>query len=341
MTKRSRYLYEHNHSSISMSLKDSTDALGPNKRVQRIGSPSTPAVSITPMHSPFFVPQIKFPADCDLEHYYQDFPHSSTAPLPSLSHTSTTSTPSSSSRSPPPSDSPAEHIPRPPNAFMLFRSDFLKRHVIPRSVEKRQQTLSRVAGEIWNLMPAEEKKSWYDKAAEALTLHKKNYPNYKFSPVRRGSGRKSKAKASEKDLKNKDHIREIREIYLDMQGPAVAPLRRRSGKQQYSTLEDKKPGIRSESSNDRFGPIERSPSEPREPAKPPSFPQPTNLHLLADDFHPKVDVKDRCEASYGQRLVMTTQDMSTIESRFSQNLASSNVSIPQISLNVSKTIFFQ
>ncbi|KAJ3800397.1 high mobility group box domain-containing protein, partial [Lentinula aff. detonsa] len=69
---------------------------------------------------------------------------------------------------------------RPPNAFMLFRSDFLKRHVIPRSVEKRQQTLSRVAGEIWNLMPAEEKKSWYDKAAEALTLHKKKYPNYKF-----------------------------------------------------------------------------------------------------------------------------------------------------------------
>ncbi|KAJ4466536.1 high mobility group box domain-containing protein, partial [Lentinula aciculospora] len=69
---------------------------------------------------------------------------------------------------------------RPPNAFMLFRSDFLKRDVIPPSVEKRQQTLSRIAGEVWNLMPAQEKKEWHEKSAEALRLHNEKYPNYKF-----------------------------------------------------------------------------------------------------------------------------------------------------------------
>ncbi|KAF9075899.1 high mobility group box domain-containing protein, partial [Rhodocollybia butyracea] len=69
---------------------------------------------------------------------------------------------------------------RPPNSFILFRSDFLKRDVIPASVEKHQQTLSRVAGEVWNLMPPEEKKTWYDKAAEAVKSHALKYPNYKF-----------------------------------------------------------------------------------------------------------------------------------------------------------------
>ncbi|KAE9410426.1 hypothetical protein BT96DRAFT_749535, partial [Gymnopus androsaceus JB14] len=69
---------------------------------------------------------------------------------------------------------------RPPNSFMLFRSDFLKRDVIPASVEKRQQTLSRVAGEVWNLMPLEEKKKWHEKSAEALRIHSLRHPNYKF-----------------------------------------------------------------------------------------------------------------------------------------------------------------
>ncbi|KAJ3811950.1 hypothetical protein EV368DRAFT_13657, partial [Lentinula lateritia] len=69
---------------------------------------------------------------------------------------------------------------RPANAFMLFRSDFSKRDVIPPSVEKRQQTLSQVAGEVWNLMPVEEKQKWHAKSAEALKLHNEKYPNYKF-----------------------------------------------------------------------------------------------------------------------------------------------------------------
>ncbi|KIK65327.1 hypothetical protein GYMLUDRAFT_115791, partial [Collybiopsis luxurians FD-317 M1] len=69
---------------------------------------------------------------------------------------------------------------RPPNAFMLFRSDFLKQNVIPAYVEKRQQTLSRVAGEVWNLMPPEEKQKWHDRAAEVSKQHNERYPNYRF-----------------------------------------------------------------------------------------------------------------------------------------------------------------
>ncbi|KAF5393963.1 hypothetical protein D9757_000080 [Collybiopsis confluens] len=167
----------------------------------------------------------KFPTDCDLAHYYQGLSQSCSGFF-DLSDSN------SSSPSPAPSET-HEHIPRPPNSFMLFRSDFLKRDVIPASVEKRQQTLSRVAGEVWNLMSAEEKKIWHDKAAEALKQHNEKFPNYKFSPARRGSARKNKSKGTVKDgISNRDRIRELRETYLDVQGPARSSSRRRKNSQQ-------------------------------------------------------------------------------------------------------------
>ncbi|KDQ64283.1 hypothetical protein JAAARDRAFT_117714, partial [Jaapia argillacea MUCL 33604] len=71
-------------------------------------------------------------------------------------------------------------IPRPPNAFMLFRSDFLARKVIPQHVERRQQNLSRIAGECWHLLSETEKAKWHAKAKEALENHRAKYPSYKF-----------------------------------------------------------------------------------------------------------------------------------------------------------------
>ncbi|KAI0065932.1 hypothetical protein BV25DRAFT_1789169, partial [Artomyces pyxidatus] len=73
-------------------------------------------------------------------------------------------------------------IPRPPNAFMLFRSHMLNSKQIPKDVERRQQHLSRVAGECWNMLPPEEKKKWQAEAARVLAEHKAKYPSYKFTP---------------------------------------------------------------------------------------------------------------------------------------------------------------
>ncbi|KIK97983.1 hypothetical protein PAXRUDRAFT_95391, partial [Paxillus rubicundulus Ve08.2h10] len=76
-------------------------------------------------------------------------------------------------------------IPRPPNAFMLYRSDFLKRRTIPPEVEKRQQNLSRIAGQCWNMLPDDEKAVWHDKAAAVQAAHYAKYPFYKFKPSRK------------------------------------------------------------------------------------------------------------------------------------------------------------
>ncbi|KAF9068677.1 high mobility group box domain-containing protein, partial [Rhodocollybia butyracea] len=73
-------------------------------------------------------------------------------------------------------------IPRPPNAFMLFRSHMLKTKAIPPSAERRQQQLSKVAGECWNLLTQEERKPWHDEAARLLKEHQRKYPDYKFTP---------------------------------------------------------------------------------------------------------------------------------------------------------------
>ncbi|KIJ20197.1 hypothetical protein PAXINDRAFT_30374, partial [Paxillus involutus ATCC 200175] len=70
--------------------------------------------------------------------------------------------------------------PRPPNAFMLYRSDFLKRRTIPPEVEKRQQNLSCIAGQCWNMLPDDEKAVWHDKAAAVQAAHYAKYPFYKF-----------------------------------------------------------------------------------------------------------------------------------------------------------------
>ncbi|KAA1466687.1 hypothetical protein DENSPDRAFT_847042 [Dentipellis sp. KUC8613] len=120
------------------------------------------------------------------------------------------------------------HIPRPPNAFMLFRSDFLKQKIIPHEVERRQQNLSRIAGECWNMLPSAEKKKWQDQAARALKEHQAKFPSYRFTPSPR-AGRKNKGRNFEGDDEDeKGRIRKLRERYMpQMIGPAVPPTRKR------------------------------------------------------------------------------------------------------------------
>ncbi|KAH9951743.1 hypothetical protein B0H21DRAFT_189098 [Amylocystis lapponica] len=119
--------------------------------------------------------------------------------------------------------------PRPPNAFMLFRSDLLKSGKIPSRVERRQQNISRVAGECWNLMSDEEKEKWFQKARDALEEHKRLHPEYKFSPSPKAP-RKSRASAHAAEDEGKDHIRKLREQWTGMLGPAVPPVRPRKCK---------------------------------------------------------------------------------------------------------------
>ncbi|OSC98396.1 hypothetical protein PYCCODRAFT_997074 [Trametes coccinea BRFM310] len=80
--------------------------------------------------------------------------------------------------------------PRPPNAFILFRTAYHKANC---TGERRQQkSVSREASERWNSMTAIEKAPWKAKAEERSLQHKLLYPDYKYCPKRR----KRKVKSS-------------------------------------------------------------------------------------------------------------------------------------------------
>ncbi|KAF7967800.1 hypothetical protein HWV62_32989 [Athelia sp. TMB] len=88
----------------------------------------------------------------------------------------------------------ASYIPRPPNAFILFRSSFIKSQQVPGKVEGNHSTLSKIIGIYWKALPLTEKAIWEDKAQAALADHRRRYPDWRFRP-----GANALAKAKVKD----------------------------------------------------------------------------------------------------------------------------------------------
>ncbi|KAL1701924.1 hypothetical protein EV121DRAFT_262590 [Schizophyllum commune] len=76
------------------------------------------------------------------------------------------------------------HVPRPPNAFMLFRSDFVKKGKVPSHIESNHGSLSKIAGALWRALPDEERQYWYRKADEEKDIHQQEHPEYEFRPSR-------------------------------------------------------------------------------------------------------------------------------------------------------------
>ena len=77
---------------------------------------------------------------------------------------------------------PDDHIPRPPNAFILFRSSFVKSDHVSTAVESNHSTLSKIIGYTWGMLPPAEKQIWFEKAKAMLEEHKAKYPGYSFKP---------------------------------------------------------------------------------------------------------------------------------------------------------------
>ncbi|KAK7014625.1 HMG box domain-containing protein, partial [Favolaschia claudopus] len=75
-----------------------------------------------------------------------------------------------------------QHIPRPPNAFILFRSCFVRAGAVPADVEPSHSSLSSIAGLIWAKLPAPEKELWHRKAKEEREKHRERFPGYAFRP---------------------------------------------------------------------------------------------------------------------------------------------------------------
>ncbi|KAK7441536.1 hypothetical protein VKT23_016528 [Stygiomarasmius scandens] len=121
------------------------------------------------------------------------FPSSSTttpepclesAPVPTLFPPSLAPSTGPTRKRRPPGKRPSQgYIPRPPNAFMLFRADFVRQKHVPGSIETNHGSLSKIIGSCWRSLPPKDKQHWEVLARKEKQAHKERYPDYKFRPV--------------------------------------------------------------------------------------------------------------------------------------------------------------
>lgn len=78
---------------------------------------------------------------------------------------------------------PLGHVPRPRNAFILFRCDFVRQKKIPEDVENDHRNISRIVGRIWREMSDEDKLPWVEMAEREKLVHSQTYPGYKYTPA--------------------------------------------------------------------------------------------------------------------------------------------------------------
>ncbi|TDL25321.1 hypothetical protein BD410DRAFT_744069 [Rickenella mellea] len=121
---------------------------------------------------------------------------SPSSPAPALFPPSSDPAPASSRRRAPPGKRRSlGYIPRPPNAFMLFRADFVRQKHVPGSIETNHGSLSKIIGNCWRSLPLEERNVWEQRARVAKAEHKLRYPEYRFRPVH-NKEKKRKAQAA-------------------------------------------------------------------------------------------------------------------------------------------------
>ncbi|KAG6831040.1 hypothetical protein H0H87_006348 [Tephrocybe sp. NHM501043] len=93
------------------------------------------------------------------------------------------------------------HIPRPRNAFILFRCDFVQQQKVPLEVENDHRNLSRISGNVWRLMTPDERAPWVRMAEEEKIKHRILYPEYTYrNRTRNGLGRYDPVGKAKKEL---------------------------------------------------------------------------------------------------------------------------------------------
>lgn len=80
-------------------------------------------------------------------------------------------------------------IPRPRNAFILFRQKYHQSVLDEGSVIRTNPEVSRELGRRWRLLSAEEKEHWNNLAEEEKKNHAKKYPGYRYTPRRNGKSK--------------------------------------------------------------------------------------------------------------------------------------------------------
>ncbi|QRV91619.1 HMG (high mobility group) box protein [Ceratobasidium sp. AG-Ba] len=82
---------------------------------------------------------------------------------------------------------PPGHIPRPRNAFILYRTWYVKQDFLA-GVENDHREISRIVGKIWKGLSESERDYWRVAAQKEKREHALKHPNYKYSPNSRRDG---------------------------------------------------------------------------------------------------------------------------------------------------------
>nr|GAT44921.1 SRY-box containing gene 21a [Mycena chlorophos] len=84
---------------------------------------------------------------------------------------------------------PHAHVPRPRNAFFVFRSSVVRKR---RGLKLHQALQSKAVADVWRTMSEDERRPYQEVAAQEREEHAQRYPNYKYRPRRRAAARKRK-----------------------------------------------------------------------------------------------------------------------------------------------------
>ncbi|KAI9833384.1 MAG: hypothetical protein M1826_007482 [Phylliscum demangeonii] len=80
---------------------------------------------------------------------------------------------------------PEPKIPRPRNAFMLYRQHF-QSHVVAQHPGLPNPEISKIIGRQWKREPQEVRNTWDALAEEEKARHQQQYPHYRYQPRRKG-----------------------------------------------------------------------------------------------------------------------------------------------------------
>ncbi|KAI6097210.1 hypothetical protein F5141DRAFT_1150090 [Pisolithus sp. B1] len=162
-------------------------------------------------------------------------PHSPTSHL--FPPSESPAPPPSRRRVPPGKRRSLGYIPRPPNAFMLFRADFVRQKHVPGSIETNHGSLSKIIGNCWRALPLEEKRVWEIRAKKAKEEHSAMYPGYRFRPVHNKDKAKKKTK-SPVTPEDEQRCEAVAQLLLEGKkgDELAAAIRRLDGRSDQTTL---------------------------------------------------------------------------------------------------------
>ncbi|KAJ6604151.1 hypothetical protein DFH09DRAFT_1067907 [Mycena vulgaris] len=93
---------------------------------------------------------------------------------------------------------PEDHIPRPPNPFIVFRSDYcVWNRQLDSGAVRDHRLVSKLAGQAWAALDSASRKKYEDLAREKKRLHAIQYPDYAYAPSSRSGGKGKKRKAND------------------------------------------------------------------------------------------------------------------------------------------------